>query len=356
MEGAGVFYDGQSTRPRTVRVLLSVDSVILSNEGNKTFAVWPLESVRLIERGTRDAPGLFTDATTPDVRLAIDDITLCAAVAARVPRQRQELSLVTRILTGTGIGVVALIAAAILVPPFTAFLGRMIAPETERAVGHYIAQNIVRAPRCIEPQGQAALDALAQRLAPKIQLAHPLTVQVREFEMLNAFAAPGGHIVLLHGVIKGAVSPDEVAAVLAHEIAHVAHRDPADQMVRVAGLSLLAEVFGNGGVLAFFGLGFSYSREIERRADRMGITLLTEAGIPLRGMQTFFSRVAQEESKLAPLLRGYLSTHPLTEERIASVRSASVSDPHAQATPSLTPAEWQALKGICSQTAPSTSR
>ncbi len=357
MEGRGVFFDGRSTRPHGVVTLLSVDALVLQNDSCAVLATWPLTSIRLVERETRDSPGLFTLDAAPDVRLAMDDEALSAALAARVKRQRQRLSLPTRILTGVAAGLVAFAMTAIFLPPVTAFLGRLIPLETEHTVGRYIKDSLVEnIPRCVEPKGQAALEALVARLAEKANAPHPLHVEVREIDLLNAFAAPGGQIVLIQGVIKGAMTPEEVAGVLAHEIAHVMHRDPADQMVRVVGLSFLSEIFGSGGALAFLGLGFSYSREIERRADRGGMALLTEAGVPLRGLLTFFSRVSQEEKKIAPFLRGYLSTHPLTEARMDVVRIASVSDPHMKAEPVLALAEWQALRGICSQTAAKTSR
>lgn len=348
MEGRGVFYDGQSTRPYAVDVLLSADVLILHGETGAELASWPLNIIRMVERGGRDSPGLFTLDAMPQVRLAIDDTILSAALASRVSRRRQSLSLRARLFAGMGAALVVLIAAAILVPPLTALLGRLIPLETERAVGRYVVNSLAwNAPLCQEAPGKAALDKLVARLQAAAPTPHPLRVEVRARADVNAFAAPGGYIILMQGALKDATSPDEIAAVLAHEMAHVIHGDPADQMVRVAGLSLISQLLGNGGAMTVFGLGFAYSREVERRADRTGVIVLNDARVPVRGMAVFFERLAQEER--SALLPSYLSTHPSTEERIQTARAAVAADPHTAADLPLTPIEWASLKSICGQ-------
>jgi predicted Zn-dependent protease len=146
---------------------------------------------------------------------------------------------------------------------------------------------------------------------------------VADSPAVNAFAAPGGIVVVNAGLIRAAGSPEEVAGVLAHEIAHAELRHGLRAMVKGAGLRLLAALaLGDysGTVLAegakqLTELGFS--REAEREADRDGLRRLVAARIDPAGMVRFFEKLAQEESLAPPEL---LSTHPATEERLAGLR------------------------------------
>jgi predicted Zn-dependent protease len=140
---------------------------------------------------------------------------------------------------------------------------------------------------------------------------------------LNAFAAPGGVVVVHAGLIRSADSAEEIAGVLAHEIAHAELRHSLKTMVKGMGLrALVAVALGDfsGAALAeaaknLTELGFS--RDAEREADRDGLRRLVAAGIDPGGMVRFFEKLAREQSIAPPAL---LSTHPATEERIAELR------------------------------------
>jgi Zn-dependent protease with chaperone function len=140
---------------------------------------------------------------------------------------------------------------------------------------------------------------------------------------LNAFAAPGGVVVVHAGLLRSADSAEEIAGVLAHEIAHVELRHSLKSLVKGMGLrALVAMLLGDfsGTAVAeaaknLTELGFS--REAEREADRDGIRRLAAARIDPGGMVRFFEKLAQEQSLAPPAL---LSTHPATEERLAELR------------------------------------
>jgi hypothetical protein len=140
---------------------------------------------------------------------------------------------------------------------------------------------------------------------------------------LNAFAAPGGVVVVHAGLIRSADSAEEIAGVLAHEIAHAELRHSLKTMVKGMGLrALVAVALGDfsGTALAeaaknMTELGFS--RDAEREADRDGLRRLVAARIDPGGMVRFFEKLAREQSIAPPAL---LSTHPATEERIAELR------------------------------------
>ena len=143
---------------------------------------------------------------------------------------------------------------------------------------------------------------------------------------INAFAVPGGHIFIHTGLLTAADTPEEIAGVLGHEIAHVTRRHGFRNIVNAAGLYLIVQFLlgDTSGLAAVLAEGSqmllrqSYSRDFEREADDVGWQYLLKANIDPRGMIRFFQRLKQEEQKY-PQLRGslqLLNTHPATTERM----------------------------------------
>ncbi len=139
-------------------------------------------------------------------------------------------------------------------------------------------------------------------------------------DQINAFALPGGNVVVYTGLLKNSDSPEEVAGVLAHEIQHVYQRHGVKRVVKRFGISIfLSLMFGNiGGQLDQIGgelAGLKFDREEESEADRMGLQLLYNSGVDPNGMVIFFQKL-KEMNKDLPEVLAFLSTHPATENRI----------------------------------------
>lgn len=152
---------------------------------------------------------------------------------------------------------------------------------------------------------------------------------------VNAFAVPGGHIYVNRGLIERSQNMSELAGVLAHEVAHVAHRHGIDQWQRAQNANTaLAVLYGVllgrnpsgieqvgiqvGGSAVFAG----YSRDAEREADRTAIQYLLAAGIDPRGMITMFETLMAERQRNPGAVEQWFSTHPTTQERIDNTRAA----------------------------------
>ncbi len=177
---------------------------------------------------------------------------------------------------------------------------------------------------------QAATAALFERLLsalpPGTREAHDFALTFRRMEGLgpNAFALPGGTVVMTDAFLDQVTDQDARAGVLAHEIGHVTGRHGLRQLYRSAGIAALAPLIAGdtGPVIedmlleANLLLSLTYSRASEHDADRSGIHLAREAGYDPAGLVTFLEMVAQEE----PGLPGWASTHPATVERIANLR------------------------------------
>jgi beta-barrel assembly-enhancing protease len=174
-----------------------------------------------------------------------------------------------------------------------------------------------------------AVSNITTRLLPAVSKSgYDFNFHIKQDTNINAFAMPGGHVVILTGLLEHADSAEEVAGVLAHEIAHVTRRHSLRNIVKSAGLLVVlqAAVGDASGLLAMaadasrYLLEQKFSRDFEREADDNGWSYLVESNIDPRGMTRFFEKLkkltanspvgAMEDSL------SLINTHPATQERI----------------------------------------
>lgn len=164
---------------------------------------------------------------------------------------------------------------------------------------------------------------------------------------INAFALPGGYVVINSGLILNAKSANELQGVLGHEISHVTEQHGLRAVIRSTGIYVIAQtligdasglvaVAANAGPLL---LNQKYSRDFERDADAKGYDLLKRANIDPRGMVAFFRTVLAEQKKQMEKItdenarkametaQGFIGSHPETEERIATLQKKVDKEP-----------------------------
>lgn len=163
----------------------------------------------------------------------------------------------------------------------------------------------------------------------------PFTFLMVYDSAINAFALPGGIIVINTGLLILAEKESEVASVVAHEIAHVTQRHIARKFADAKTVSvisaltllgtILAAAYGGGeaGQAAFITSQsalqerqLAYSRSFEKEADRVGMQLLVSANINPQGMPDFFERLNKETQLNRGKIPEFLSSHPLTQSRV----------------------------------------
>ena len=163
---------------------------------------------------------------------------------------------------------------------------------------------------------------------------YPYSFTVANYREINAFALPGGPRWITRGVLQAATNESQVAGVLAHEIAHLAQRHPAQQtsnaIVANLGLSALSALLGNvggaGAARTAAGLGtnlwfLKFSRDDEAEADRVGLQILRRSGWDGRGMIELFEILKREQGRNAGAVETFLSSHPAPQERLNALRA-----------------------------------
>lgn len=183
--------------------------------------------------------------------------------------------------------------------------------------------------RIADPHRLEALHGIVNRLAaasPKSP--YEFRLYLLDREDVNAFALPGGRIVVYSGLLKRTKRAEELAGVLAHEMVHVTHRHSTKALLR--GLSsriLLAALTGSdqmGGALeAAVSLGMlHYDREAESEADREGMAVIQRAEIDPRGMVDMMRELESVGGEM-PHALAYLSDHPDTGDRVQELEALS---------------------------------
>jgi Zn-dependent protease with chaperone function len=217
---------------------------------------------------------------------------------------------------------VALVAFIAWADPLADLVVKRLPPSIEQQMGEAVLAQTRAQSRMLEA-GPAfdAVQAIAQRLT---RPGEPLRFYVADRPEINAFAAPGGVVVVYTGLLRAADSPEEVAGVLAHEIGHVELRHGLRQLVKVAGLRVMfSAVLGDYGGLADWGAQLTqlkFSRDAESQADVRAVLRLNEASIDPQGLLRFLTKLEKTEGAAAGVLT-LLSTHPPTRERLAALGS-----------------------------------
>jgi Zn-dependent protease with chaperone function len=341
------YNDGKTARAHTVEVRLDGEVLVFDAGGEQR---WPLAELRteVLEDRVRLASG---DGTAARLTLSLED---WRALTRRAPGYDRALRKRHVVLVG-GLAAAAASAAAlvfVVIPGAAGPLARRTPPSLEQQIGRNFESQVTLGMRpCGGEAGQAALAAFGARLGKTAAAPFDIRVRAVHAPMVNAFALPGGAVMVTDQLIDLANSPDELSAVIAHETAHVRQRHVTQAVWRSFGFGVLLDVMVGGGtgagqqlvLLAGSVTNLRYGREAESEADRIGQDLLTAQGLSSRGMATFFQRLATtSEGKDALAVKELISDHPDTLHR------AEVSRARERAgAPAFTPAEWRAVKTAC---------
>lgn len=355
---AGAYFDGDSPIAQSASLKIDAGTVQIALE-NGDVLHWPVDEVRQLPDLAGKTGAMLRRTSDPVARLYLTDKSLLARLPARhfraPPKGRGRLA-------GWAMAAVAAVGLQILVliPLLADNLAGFIPPSGERALGEATFGQIRAAlddtglnplEICEGANGTAALNRLVNTLTDGQQMRQQVSVAVLDHEMVNAFALPGGFVVLFRGLIDAAGDPDEVTAVLAHEIGHVVSADPTRHALRSAGsIGVLGLLFGDfaGGwaVLAMVErlIAAQYSQTAETDADAFAHQVLEDAGISPAALGNMFEAMRERHGDTDGVAAHFLS-HPSLGARIDAARAAAGAA--TRYAPSMAQDEWRAVQTIC---------
>ncbi len=230
--------------------------------------------------------------------------------------------------------------AEVRLPEMGSSAGAVWTPAQQERIGQELLRNLRRAGKLnTDPLIGEYIASLGARLVAGAEVMDQrFHFFVIDDPSINAFAAPGGYIGVHTGLIEAARDEGELAAVLAHEIAHVTQEhlarayEDADNMsiptlVGLLGAMLVGAQDAQLGSAAVAGVAagtaqrqINFTREHEKEADRIGIQILANAGFDPNDMPEFFERMQQASRYTGSQLPTFLRTHPVTSNRLAEAK------------------------------------
>jgi predicted Zn-dependent protease len=199
--------------------------------------------------------------------------------------------------------------------------------DKEMAMGKQMAQELeIRSRMLNDPVVTEYVNELGQRLARRSDIKEPLVIKVVDSDEVNAYALPGGYFYVNTGLILAAQSEAELAAVMAHEIAHIAARHATRNMTKMQiwNIASIPMMFFGGPIgmavreVSTLAMPLSinkFSRDAEREADLLGIEYEYAAGYDPNAFVEFFERI-KSSGKQNPVAKAF-SSHPMNKDRIS---------------------------------------
>ncbi len=212
-------------------------------------------------------------------------------------------------------------------------LGNWYSTSWEIGVGNEYSHEIEKSSHLVtDPVVVEYVNRIGQNLVKNSDAKVPFTIKVLDTDEINAMALPGGYFYVNSGLILACDSEDELAGVMAHEIAHVAAHHAAREMTRLNYMqigSIPLMIFTQGtwtgyGIYEAAQLAvpltfLQFSRQFEAEADYLGIQYAYRAGYDPQGMVSIFEKLdALEKHKPGAISRAF-SDHPATPDRIVNV-------------------------------------
>jgi Zn-dependent protease with chaperone function len=367
------YSDGRTAARVKVSVQIGDGALIIEpddEEDESPLLVWEFNDLRLADEMRKGQAVRLINVAQSDARLSFIDGAILDPLLASIPEMRASGALGRRpglrLVQGAG-GIAAVVAILFFGLPRAAEPVAALMPLAwEEAIGEQIFAGFQGGKKfCGGAAGGDALERLTDRLMADLDSRYSFRFAVVDSKAVNAFAAPGGYIVLYRGLIGDARSSDEVAGVLAHEIGHVIERHATEGIVRATGLALIVQlllgdpsgILGIGAAAGEMLLSLAYSRDDEAEADAIAVDMLAASGIDSDGFVRFLQRIAQREEdasspsddiisdeKLSELERSipFLSTHPRSAERAAIVQATG-----SPGGPAMSDSDWRELQAIC---------
>ena len=352
------FADGRTAERHAVRVTIEADGLHLSSGDGAVAEIWPFAELRLVDEVYAGRP-VRLKRKSGDERLTIADADFLDRLRPHARQlRRDDLRRANTKLRAAGwIGATAAVLAGFwfLLPLAAGPVASQVPLSWEEGLGRTVQRQALAlmasgSPVCTGRAGQRAIERLVRRLSAARPSRYRFRVTVVNNKTVNAFAAPGGYIVVFRGLIENSPGADGLAGVMAHEMGHVIERHGMEGLVKALGLSfVMSALIGDTSGFASIATDVAQSlatakfgRDAEREADRIAVEMLNRTGISGRGFQAFFQAMARTSGTEEKSIGRYFASHPATGGRAQFVGTHATG-----ARPAMSDADWQAVRRMC---------
>ena len=318
------YYNGKFATPYEVDIELKDDSVIITdaNDNNGHPVSVPLSGCHYVTSGNNAFIYLNKQSTSylviPSSNEYYNDIISAL--------KKKQTGLYNRLLSQKWYTLLFIIAVLlglmylVVDKVIPAIALKVISVNQEISIGEGFYHSFT-ADAEVDSTGTFILQAFADDL--QLSKKYPIKVTLVKDTIVNAFALPGGHLVVYSGIINKIERPEELVALLSHESSHVNNRHSLKTIISrlstTAAISLFtSDINGlSRGLIQNAQMlhSLSYSRGLEKQADDEGMKLMIENKINPVGMKWLMEDL-QKSAKNVPSQLSFLSTHPLTPQRI----------------------------------------
>jgi predicted Zn-dependent protease len=319
-------YDGLTARPRPIELTLAFDGLAFQAQDG-SVALWPYAALRAVQGRW---PGQAVRIQHGREAIVVADPGFLAALAAAAPLTRVTPAVGRGGMTLRAVGALAGIALASttyfqwLNPSFARLAAPHVPIAWEEKLGQAVVDRLApAAQRCTNPERLAQVQRVVDTLTAAQPSPYTYKLIILNSDEVNAFAAPGGFIVVHEALLKATKTPEELAGVLAHEIQHIHHRHVTRHLLESIGLQAIASVlFADTSMSTMaWALGFfRYGQALETEADREGMALMQKARLDPQAMVTAFRDDLPNDEE-ADAWWDWVSTHPRMDDRVRALEA-----------------------------------
>lgn len=358
MEWPGRYLDGRTALAQPVRITIGARGLQIAKP-DRSALWWDYDEVRQTQGAyAGEQVRLERGAPFPEA-LLVDDAGFLVAIHAIAPGRtafhnparrslRFKLTLVAALC-------LPLLAGALYlwgIPAMAETLAGRVPVSWEEQLGRSaVAMLVSPEDRLEDPVCTDVLEGIGARLLEVVpRHGYRFRYVMKKDRTINAFAAPGGFVVVHSALVGQSGSPEELAGVMAHEMQHVLKRHSTKALLQdlslqvliaawtgdAGGLDLVLETAGDLGKLRF-------SRQAETEADLEGLRMLAAARIAPGGMVAFLKSLEKLD---LPEGLTYLSTHPSSADRIRKLERLAAGMAFAP-VPLLSGVSWEDVKLRC---------
>lgn len=331
----GHYLDGKSAEKQAAEIQLLNEGLKIVVVKTGAVFLWPYAEIKQTQGFYKNEPVQFERGGEIPEILLISDHGFLTSLHRLVPKAAKRFhnpafrSLRWRLTLYAAIGIIVAVGFLYIwgIPLLVKFITPHVPLKWEKGIGESMLKFMApEEKRCADEKLRQAIDEIVTRLNVSDPSPYTFKVFVVKSPTFNALALPGGNIVVFSGLIEKSESPEELAAVLAHEMQHIKKRHVTKKIIENSSTGIMISVL-SGDVTGSMVYGaniartlavLSYSRQDEEAADESGMKMMIAANMNPEEMISMFQIMKGKNQHVK--IPQYISTHPDLDNRIARLK------------------------------------